>query len=88
MKKLIIISLLSLYFIGGYAQSLDELKGKSKITEIEKRNKEYRKASTSIRQSSRGWDVDDDTWGISCCYSSAFPAAVSVCYRGRTGHKF
>lgn len=80
MKKLIIISLLSLYFIGGYAQSLDELKGKSKITEIEKRNKEYRKTSISIRKSYGGWDVDNDTWGISYSYSSAFPAAISVCY--------
>ena len=75
MKKIILLQVLSLLTLGGYAQSLEELKSKQKTTASERIRK-----SPNYRAYSNSWDVDEDTWGLGYNYSSAFPLAISANY--------
>ena len=75
MKKIILLQVLSLLTLGGYAQSLEELKSKQKTTASERIRK-----SPNYRTYSNSWDVDEDTWGLGYNYSSAFPLAISANY--------
>lgn len=74
MKKNFILLTLSLFTIGSFAQSLDDLKRKPKTTASE------RVSRTNSYHRSTGWDVDDDTWGFGYNYSSSFPVSFSANY--------
>lgn len=76
-KRLLTIGLI-LFSVHSYAQSLDELKGKSKITNTERQRKYS--SSGYYRSSGIDWDVADETWGISYNYSKCFPVGISFSY--------
>lgn len=66
--------MLSIFSIGSYAQSLNELKSRPKTTASERVPKTY------SYHNSYSWDIDDDTWGVGYNYSSGFPVGISANY--------
>ena len=85
MRRLIVMIILGMFVFNLSAQSVDDLKGKSKTTKQEKddaaKARTYISTSTySSRSSSRSldWDVDDETWGLAYTYSPHFPLSLSV----------
>lgn len=85
MKKFLLIILLGIIALPNSAQTLDDLKSKSKTTKTEKENARRDKISRYSGNStwSSDWynlDGDDQTWGVSYSYSSHFPIAVAANY--------
>lgn len=78
MRKTLLTVALILFSVEFQAQSLDELKGKSKITSSERQRKYS--SSSYYKSSGIDWDVADETWGISYNYSKGFPVGISFSY--------
>lgn len=83
MRKILLVLTMGLFAFNLSAQSVNELKGKSKTTKKEKEDAARARTYTSTyggKSHRRGmdWDVDDDTWGIAYSYSPHFPLTLSA----------